>query len=213
MKYHKDLSGHKYNMLTLVRVAGKNNRNQYMYECICDCGTTCVLTLAKVTSGHTKSCGCLILKRLAERCITHGKSNISNTEYEIWKGMKARCLNKKHKAYHRYGGRGISVCNQWINSFETFYADMGSRPSKHHSLDRYPNKDGNYEPTNCRWASVHDQARNTRTNRWIEYNGDRMILSDWASFFNVNPSTLSEHLKTKSFPIIHAFYTEKNNSK
>jgi len=104
---------------------------------------------------------------------THGMSYSS--EYKVWAGMKGRCADKKQKSH---GGRGITVCERW-QSFENFYADMGPRPSDKHSIERIDN-DGNYEPSNCRWATLSEQMRNTRRNRIVEFRGEKRTISEWA---------------------------------
>lgn len=110
-----------------------------------------------LVKNHTKSCGCLRKKRAKEIKSIHGLSR--SLEYKIWHSMKMRCTNDKVKAYKYYGGRGISVCERWMK-FENFISDMGLRPTTKHSIDRYPNKDGNYEPGNCRWATSSEQSEN-----------------------------------------------------
>lgn len=131
------------------------------------------------------------------RPITHGytRNGKPSPEWLSWKSMKARCLRASHKDYPRYGGRGIGVCNRWINSFENFLADMGHRPSDAHSLDRYPNKDGNYEPGNCRWATRVQQQRNKGNNALIEYNGERCCATEWGERLGIKHDTISHRLK------------------
>jgi hypothetical protein len=108
--------------------------------------------------------------------------------------MIQRCMNPNASGYENYGGRGIKVCDRWLNSFEAFREDMADRPSEDHSLDRYPNNDGNYEPGNVRWATWDQQCRNKRTNRWITYEGKTLILEDWATQLGITPPTLARRL-------------------
>ena len=107
----------------------------------------------------------------------HGKSNTS--EYDIWQGIKKRCHNQTHKLYPYYGGRGITMCEEWRNDFMSFYNDMGTRPTPKHSLDRIDNEKGYYKD-NCRWVTKEVQANNTRTNVFIEYKGKRQTIAQWA---------------------------------
>lgn len=100
--------------------------------------------------------------------------------HQAWTNMNMRCYNKNRPDYPYYGGRGIRVCAEWRNSFGAFLADMGPRPSSLHSLDRYPDMDGNYEPGNCRWATKDEQMQNTRSTKLIEFRGERMGLNAWA---------------------------------
>lgn len=111
------------------------------------------------------------------------------SEYESWKGMKQRCKNRNSKSYHNYGGRGISVCREWEESFENFFLDMGPKPSTNHSLDRI-NNDGNYEPKNCRWATLQEQNRNSRHNLIINYRGRQKCATEWAEILGLSLQTI-----------------------
>jgi hypothetical protein len=122
-------------------------------RCLCDCGIESIKYYDSIRWHKTKSCGCLG-KKIGE---THGLHKSS--EYGSWDGMKRRCYNKAAKDYIRYGARGIIVCDRWKDSFENFFEDMGLKPTPQHSLDRI-NNDGNYEPSNCRWATPKEQANN-----------------------------------------------------
>jgi hypothetical protein len=114
--------------------------------------------------------------------------------------MKYRCNNPNYNEYPIYGGRGISVCPRWNDSFENFLADMGLKPTPKHTLDRFPDQNGNYEPTNCRWATQRMQNGNRRDNVWHEKNGKNMILSDWARYMNLNPKNMTGYiLRHKGF--------------
>jgi hypothetical protein len=135
----------------------------------CDCGTHIVALGKRLKSGDTRSCGCLKdeisgarLRRVRLDRTRHGEAKRGgrSPEYISWRSMINRCGNPKWHAFDRYGGRGITVCERWRASFENFVADMGRRPSPRHSLDRWPDRDGNYEPGNCRWATPVEQARN-----------------------------------------------------
>lgn len=121
----------------------------------------------------------------------------------VWAAMKDRCLNSNHKHYHRYGGRGIKVCDRWLESFENFIEDMGVRPTSNHSLDRYPDNDGNYEPSNCRWATVEEQQNNRSDNVFVEYNGEKITVSQLARKLDLPPNTLGMRLR-RGIPVLDA---------
>lgn len=127
----------------------------------CDCGGTTISQRTPLVKGVTKSCGCLSAKLSKKRFTKHGK--YQTAEYTIWVGMIQRCENPKSFAYSYYGGRGIRVCERW-RLFENFLEDMGPRTSQSHSIDRI-NNDGNYEPSNCRWATPKEQSNNQRKRR------------------------------------------------
>jgi hypothetical protein len=159
-----------------------NNGGHRYYLCQCSCGNEVVVRLDSLLSGNTQSCGCLHAEVAAERnhlqSTTHGMCG--TREYHSWNNMIARCTNEKHRSYVRYGGRGIRICDRWLNSFEDFYTDMGDRPQGM-SLDRIGNE-GDYTPDNCRWATTKEQNRNRRDNRLIE--GKAMV--EWCEENDLN---------------------------
>lgn len=186
----KDLIGKKFGRLTVLSQVKKRSKDRAVYWiCSCSCGKKSVkVTGNHLKSGHTKSCGCLYNPEMNTK---HGYNRRGNVkpEYTIWNSMKYRCYNKKYKEYDLYGGRGIKVCKSWLDSFENFIRDMGDRPSGKHSIERI-NTNGNYEPSNCKWATSKEQAKNRRSNRWIEYNGKKMILKEWADHLEMTPSQI-----------------------
>lgn len=123
-----------------------------------------------------------------QRYERHGMTGTQ--ELNIWRQMIRRCCNPRCPSYAEYGARGIRVCEKWRNSFTAFYLDMGKLPSPHHTLDRYPNKIGHYEPTNCRWATRKQQARNTTTNRELTLNGVTRSIAEWAEYLKIPIQTL-----------------------
>ena len=188
------IPGDVYGRLTVIReVEAKESCGQVQrcVECKCECGDVRVYRLYTLRNGNTRSCGCLSREVVSVRMTTHGLSGTA--EYGIWQGMLHRCSNSGDDNYHNYGGRGISVCERWSNSFEAFYEEMGPRPSLKHSIDRR-NNDGNYEPGNCRWATSKEQCRNTRVNYRVHHNGETKCVSEWAEDYGFKPSVLYTRL-------------------
>lgn len=155
--------------------------------CGCDCGQVAVVQAAALVHGATRSCGCLAKETTRARVTTHGGAGpVTAPEYNIWRSMKARCTNPAIPNFKHYGGRGITVCAQWRDSFEAFLADVGPRPSMQHTLDRIDNN-GPYTgpctayPTgNVRWATGTVQHSNTRTNHVLTFNGLTQTVTHWA---------------------------------
>lgn len=176
-----DLTGRKFGRLTVI-ARGINWRRVVRWRCLCSCGVETLVASQSLRVGKTWSCGCGRRDQAVRRLQTHGQS--STPEFAIWCGIKARCENPNVRAFPHYGGRGISVCSRWRigengkTGFECFLEDMGRRPSKAHSIDRYPDCNGNYGPENCRWATKHQQVNNRRNTRTVKYRGLVMPLTD-----------------------------------
>lgn len=168
----------------------------YCVLCRCRCGTERNIRYRHLYSGHTRSCVPCSGPKVSKAKTRHGFSKREGNRtatYRSWAMMVNRCRNPKCPAWKNYGGRGIKVCERWLD-FANFLADMGERPSMKYSIDRFPNNDGNYEPENCRWATDAEQNRNKRTNRVIEFNGKTQTLADWSVELNISPSLLSARL-------------------
>lgn len=159
-----------------------------VWLCRCDCGEERKVIASSLTSGRTRSCGCAKNKRNTKHSM-HG-----TTEYVIWSGMIERCHNKNNKRFKDYGAKGISVCDEWKCSFEAFYADMGSRPSKEHSIDRIDGSKG-YNKQNCRWATAVEQNLNRANNHLIPFNGEMLPYTQVARIVGIKPSTLEKRLR------------------
>lgn len=179
-----DFTGQKFGRLTVIEFVGRIHHASN-WRCSCDCGNSIVVPLAGLRAGLQKSCGCYKRERMGTMTLKHGarahheddsRDRIFHPIYKVWDGMKQRCYNPATANFMDYGGRGITICDEWVNDFEAFMAYVGPRPSPRHSIDRYPNNDGNYEPGNVRWATQSQQARNRRSNRLIEVDGKLVPL-------------------------------------
>lgn len=179
-----DLKDKRFGSLIVVgRAPRKGAYTGARWVCMCDCGRSTIVARGNLMTGDIKSCGCQHAIKTRQRMTKHGCAG--TPEYKIWKGMVARCHNKNRKAYAAYGALGIVVCDRWRSSFAAFLSDMGSRPSPDHSVDRYPDMQGNYEPRNCRWATDAEQAENQQNGVSLILNGELMSLSDAAKKLGV----------------------------
>lgn len=136
---------------------------------------------------------------------------MKTVEYQAWVNIKTRCYNSNSPAYKDYGAKGIIMCDRWLNSFSAFLEDVGLRPSPQHSIDRFPNKEGNYEPGNCRWATPKEQSRNTIKNVWVEYNGENKLMTDWSALLKVDQNFLTKSVKKHGVERTFTFYFNKLN--
>jgi len=182
-----DLSGERFGMLSVIDYAGKKGREN-LWCCMCDCGQQQTAPASRLIAGKVRSCGCLV-------SITNTKHGLSHSpEYDCWKNIKSRCYNENNGEYKNYGARGIVMCERWIVSFENFIADMGTRPSPNHSIDRI-DVDGNYCKENCRWATLKQQNDNKRQSVIITAFGETLSLTSMAKKHGVSPTTLAYRLR------------------
>ena len=151
---------------------------------------------SKLVNGHTRSCGCLITERIAALNRSHGatvgcrfKRTAVPKEYQTWNRIKSRCYNPNVPEHPFYGGRGITMCDDWRHDYSAFLADMGDAPTRKHSIERIDN-DGPYEPGNCRWATPREQARNRRSSVRVKLDGELVLLVEAAERFGINYHTL-----------------------
>lgn len=170
------LEGQKYQRWTVISHSHQVGSHQY-YLCRCECGTEKIVQANSLRTGTTKSCGCHRRETSKRQFTTHGATK--HPAYQSWSGMHARCRNPKHIGYASYGARGIVVCEAW-RTFEGFWADMGPTWQEGLSIDRI-DPDGNYEPSNCRWATWTQQANNKRNNKILETPWGRMTQSQAAA--------------------------------
>lgn len=201
-KLRKDLTNRKFGRLTVIglhhkhqkyKPDGRPNGHRIYYECLCDCGRTCIVLADHLVRHKIMSCGCLQKERAKLLNTKHG---LRNTRlFGIWASMIQRCTNSNLKKYELWGGRGISVCKEWKDDFITFYnwaINNGYRDDL--SIDRIDNS-GNYEPSNCRWATDKEQARNTRCNVNLTYRGETHCISEWSELTGIKAGTISYRIK------------------
>lgn len=192
-----DIVGKKFGKLTVLSFSESkkksDNRHYYHYYlCKCDCGNTKVIERGHLLSHHTLSCGCLQVETLKKAFTKHNLSN--HRLHRIWDKMKYRCLNPKFPRYQDYGGRGITICQEWLDDFMNFYNwAINNGYADNLSIDRI-DVNGNYEPKNCRWADNKTQGRNTRYNHLITFCGQTRCLSEWAEKYDILPDTLQMRL-------------------
>lgn len=197
----------------MVERNGVGAKGMAAWLCKCDCGTTKTVIGNNLRQGHVVSCGCY-QKEVAVRnglaTKRHGETRTAT--YKTWISMKARCLNPSDQAYDNYGGRGITVCERWINSYELFVEDMGKRPSGA-SIERI-NVDGNYEPTNCIWATQKQQNRNKRCTIRVAYKGVEVPLIEAAERSGIPYRVLHERKQRLKWPDdrLFASYTKRKRS-
>jgi hypothetical protein len=186
-----DLSGQKFNKLTVVKFIEVRN-HKAIWLCDCDCGKKDVEAVGyELRNNHTKSCGCLHIEKITKHGLRHTKL------YGVHKAMKQRCLNPNNQSYKNYGGRGIKVCAEWLGEtgFITFHQwSLNNGYSEGLTLERN-DTNGDYEPSNCEWATYKKQLNNTRRNRFITINGQSKTLSQWSELSGINKKTLSERVR------------------
>lgn len=188
-----DLSGRRFGRLTILGRAGSDERGQALWHCKCDCGNASIVTSSNLRRGNSTSCGCFRNEKTSQRRKAHGQTK--TRLYTIWENMKKRCLKPSQPHFDDYGGRGITVCAEWLNCFEDFrdwafangYAD-------NLSIDRI-DVNGNYCPENCRWVDVQTQMNNTRRNNFITFNGETHTLAEWSRLTGINYMSLKTRLQ------------------
>lgn len=206
MKNFEDLIGKKFNRLTVIKLAykkkifkkdGSSNGYHKYWLCKCDCGNSTIVCGIKLKNGKTKSCGCYhseIVRSIGINSKKHGKSNIRL--YKIYMKMKGRCYNKTKDNYKYYGGRGIIICQEWLDDFMNFYNWAITNGYKEDlTIDRI-NVDGNYEPSNCRWVDMNTQCNNKTTTKYITYLNETHSISEWSNIIGINRTTISYRLKS-----------------
>jgi hypothetical protein len=204
----KNLSGQVFGKLIAKTLVSEKGRK--VWVCLCECGKTRNARHNNLLDGAIVSCGCLGGKSIPPRKKKQGFTG--TPEYSSWCSMRARCDNKNNPSYPQYGGRGISYCPSW-NSIKQFVKDVGKRPSKNHSLDRYPNNNGNYEPGNVRWATPKEQARNTRRNAILTDGINSYPISQWAEITGIHWGTIWSRINKQKWSVYDALFKEVKTNK
>ena len=196
-----DLKGRRFGKLRVVVRSANAVGGKTRWRCFCDCGGVVVVRGEVLVRGDTSSCGCHRVAQAKENFTTHGLSK--TREYATWCRMKERCYNPKCEAYPYYGGRGIKICARWLNSFEKFFADMGTRPSSKHSIERLDfNK--NYSPSNCIWALPQQQAENKSDVVKIAHNGITDTIAGWSRRTGFPYKLLRRRLRVSKWSVAKA---------
>lgn len=191
-KRYEDLTGLKFGMLTVIKEYDQRIQRKRAWICKCDCGNTYIAIGTRLTHGNVHSCGCLRYKKAAKSLTTHGKSH--TRLYRIWTNMRNRCNLPTSTEYKRYGARGITVCDEWSDSFQTFYDwAMANGYRDDLTIDRI-DVNGPYSPKNCRWATAHEQGRNTRRNRLLSFNGETHCITDWANITGIATALIGQRI-------------------
>ena len=196
-----DLIGQKFHRLTVIERSSGGERVKW--HCVCECGNKSIVVTSKLTSGLTKSCGCWKIEATKKARTKHGEAN-KTYEYRIWNAMKRRCDTPSCVGYPNYGGRGIRVCDRWVESYQHFLDDMGRANGR--SIERIDN-DGPYSPENCKWVDWVTQANNKRNNHRFEFNGESLTLPQWSRKTGIKRSTLSMRVFKSKWTIEEALTT------
>lgn len=193
-----DLCGKRYGRLTVIKKSenyiSPGGHKCSTWLCKCDCGNEIVVRQSSLKCGYTLSCGCYARENKKKLLTTHGFGN-EDRLYRIWSGSKNRCLNPKNRDYYKYGGRGITYFEPWARDFEEFRRWALSNGYKDNlTLDRKDNDKG-YSPDNCRWVTYEIQESNRRNNHYIELDGVKKTISQWAREFNISPTTICDRIR------------------
>lgn len=184
-----DLNGQRFGRLVVIARTEEGGK-RVRWRCRCDCGTVLDVQATHLRSKHTTSCGCVASEKTATRNVASAKHGMWKTpEFQAWLSMRKRCYSKRNKRYPDYGGRGIKVCDEWLNDFAAFYAHVGPRPSAKHSLDRIRNGEG-YKPGNVRWATDGEQNNNKRANVTAFVGGEQLTAAQIASRYGLGHGTV-----------------------
>ncbi len=190
-----NLTGKRFGRLVVLSEAEKNN-GRVRYKCLCDCGTEVITESSYLVQGKKKSCGCLRKEvTIARSKARYSETSKRNTKlYHRYHSMYQRCTNPNNPSWHNYGGRGITMCDRWLSSYDNFLADMGEPPTEKHTLERIDNNLG-YSPENCMWADRKTQLRNQRRSIIITWNGITRHAKDWCEMYSIPYQRLTKEYR------------------
>ena len=194
----------KYGRLLVLEKNNEYLKDNSKYICQCDCGNKISCFGFSLKDGNTTSCGCYNKEIITK----HGMYN--TPEYNAYTQMKQRCYNVNNKRYSSYGARGVLVCSRWLNNFNNFIEDMGKKPSLLHSLDRI-DVNGNYEPSNCRWATDYEQRTNKQNTILYEINGIELHMSGWAKKLKIDKGNFNKQINKNGFEYVYNRIINKQN--
>ena len=206
----KDITGRVYGRLTVIERVENDKHGQARWKCLCDCGNYTVAVTSELNRGNVRSCGCLSREISKKVNFKHGFKN--TRLYRVWDSMKKRCYNPNSQGYKYYGGKGITICDEWKNNFKSFHDwafangyDENAEYMKC-TIDRI-DTNGNYEPSNCRWVDVKSQERNRKNNIFITYKNETHCIGEWAEILGINYITLHQRIRKYNWSIERAFTT------
>lgn len=187
------LEGQRFGNLTVIRETGRNEYGDVLWLCKCDCGNNHIVKSVNLVHGYVKSCGCMRNQMISDANKTHGK--VGTRIYNSWHCMKSRCYNANNEHFKDYGARGITVCEEWKDNFQAFYDWAMSHGFREDlTIDRIDVNKG-YTPENCRWATAKEQQRNRRITIFLDYNGERKPLAEWAEIKGINRKVLERRIR------------------
>lgn len=194
-----NLLGQRFGRLVVLTEDAPRGYVKY-WICECDCGTRKSVRTSHLRLGKIKSCGCLRHENISNLKHGHTRQGNFSGEYKSWAAARGRCANPNNSRWDDYGGRGITICDRWLESFEAFYEDMGDRPTPKHTLERKDN-DGPYSPDNCAWATRGEQANNKRDTLRVEHEGRQYSLAQLADHLGLNRQRLRHYYRVRNLPL------------
>ena len=212
MAKYKDLTGMRFGRLVVLKESEPTSTNKRNWLCQCDCGSIVVKSDHSLRYNGTKSCGCIQKEQLAKRNHENRKWDIKNDRiHRIWGAMKHRCYSENDTHYSNYGGRGIKICDEWLNDFEAFQEWVLSNGySDNLTIDRIDGDKG-YYPENCRWATQKQQANNFSRNKILEYEGEKHTLTEWCEILGLNYGRTKARINACGWTVEEAFESKNMN--